>query len=351
MKHIVGSEYNIHINNWSALKDTISAIQPSQVFVLVDENTEKYCLHQLFEHIELQVRIIRIPSGERNKTIETCQHVWSDLLRKGADRHALMLNLGGGVIGDLGGFCAATFMRGIPYIQIPTTLLAQVDASLGGKTGVDFGGFKNMIGLIQQPLAVFVYTDYLETLPDEHMKSGFAELLKHGLIADKNEWQTLSKSNLDSLEFENIVYQSLLIKKAVTDQDPGEKGVRKILNFGHTIGHAVESYWMDSRTPLLHGEAVAIGMVSEAFLSYRVGNISETDLFDIRNSIIKLYGHHPKYVKPAEQLLDLMKSDKKNYKGEYRFSLLQSIGRAEYDVAVASEFVEESLLFYKERIG
>lgn len=183
------------------------------------------------------------------------------------------------------------------------------------------------------------------------MKSGFAELLKHGLIADKNEWQTLSKSNLDSLEFENIVYQSLLIKKAVTDQDPGEKGVRKILNFGHTIGHAVESYWMDSRTPLLHGEAVAIGMVSEAFLSYRVGNISETDLFDIRNSIIKLYGHHPKYVKPAEQLLDLMKSDKKNYKGEYRFSLLQSIGRAEYDVAVASEFVEESLLFYKERIG
>jgi 3-dehydroquinate synthase len=351
MKSIHCQNYNIHINDWNIFEQFISTSAPTTTFVLVDENTEKYCLHHLLEHVDSALHVIRIPSGEHNKTIETCQKIWSFLLRNGADRHSLIINLGGGVIGDMGGFCAATYMRGIRFVQMPTTLLSQVDASVGGKIGIDFMGFKNMVGLIQEPTAVFIFTDFLATLPPQQMKSGYAELLKHGLIADKQAWHRLSeKTTFENLDFESLVYESVMIKKEVTEKDPHEKGLRKILNFGHTIGHAVESYWMDSRTPLLHGEAVAIGMVSEAFLSYRVGKISESELFDIRNAIIKLYGHHPKYVKPAEEILQIMQGDKKNHKGEFRFSLLESVGNACYDIAVNKDAVSESFMFYKEKM-
>lgn len=352
MKNIRCKNYQIHINHWHAFEQFIVDHDPSSIFVIVDENTEKYCLHIALEHLDRAIQVIRIPSGEQNKNIASCQQIWQKLLKYGADRHSLIINLGGGVIGDMGGFCAATYMRGISFIQLPTTLLSQVDASIGGKLGVDFMGFKNMVGLISDPSAVFIFTEFLDTLPLDHKKSGFAELLKHGLIADKNTWLKLTESQLAStLDFEQLVYDSILIKKKVTEQDPHEKGIRKILNFGHTIGHAIESYWMDSRTPLLHGEAVAIGMVSEAFLSYRIGKISESDLFSIRNTILKLYGHHPKYVKPAEEIIDLMHADKKNYKGEFRFSLLDSVGHACYDIPINKDAVAESFIFYKERLG
>ncbi|MBK8624587.1 MAG: 3-dehydroquinate synthase [Saprospiraceae bacterium] len=352
MKSISCNYYNIHINDWNSFQSLYKELTSSNTFVLVDENTEKYCLHMLLEHIDSVVHVIRIPSGEQSKNIETCQRIWSFLLNNGADRNSLLINLGGGVIGDMGGFCAATYMRGIRFIQIPTTLLSQVDASVGGKLGIDFMGFKNMIGLIQDPSAVFIFTEFLKTLPHQQMKSGYAELLKHGLIADKHIWHRLSeKTTFENLDFETLVYESVMIKKEVTEKDPHEKGLRKILNFGHTIGHAVESYWMDSRTPLLHGEAVAIGMVSEAFLSYRIGKISEAVLFDIRNTIIKLYGHHPKYLKPTEEILHLMQGDKKNHKGEFRFSLLESVGNACYDIAIDQDKVTESFMFYKEKMG
>lgn len=351
MKNILCKNYEIHINDWSAFQQVYKKIAPSTTFILVDENTEKYCLLHLLEYIDDTVQIIRIPSGEQNKNLTTCQVVWTKLMQNGADRHSLIINLGGGVIGDLGGFCAATYMRGIRFIQMPTTLLSQVDASVGGKLGVDLLGFKNMVGLIKDPDGVFIFTDFLLTLPGDQMRSGYAELLKHGLIADKNVWETLSKNTgIESLDYENLVYESVLIKKNVTEQDPNEKGLRKILNFGHTIGHAVESYWMDSRTPLLHGEAVAIGLVSEAFLSYRIGKITENELFDIRNSILRLYGHHPKFVKPAEELIQIMGHDKKNHHGSIRFALLESVGHACYDVQVENGAIEESFLFYKEKI-
>lgn len=352
MKNIQCNNYQIHINNWAGFKSYVSELAPSSIFVIVDENTEKYCLHALLDHLETPVRVIRIPSGETNKNIHSCQQIWNNLLKYGADRHALILNLGGGVINDMGGFCAATYMRGVQFIHIPTTLLSQVDASIGGKLGIDLMGFKNIIGIVKDPVAVYIFTEFLSTLPNVQMKSGFAELLKHGLIADKNTWKNLSENtSLENLDFEQLVFDSVMIKKNVTEQDPYEKGLRKILNFGHTIGHAVESYWMDSRTPLLHGEAIAIGMVSEAFLSYRIGNISESELFDIRNSIIKVYGHHPKFVKPAEEIIELMRSDKKNYKGGFRFSLLESVGHACYNISIDKETVAESFLFYKEKIG
>jgi len=180
----------------------------------VDENTEKYCLPHLVENIDETVQIIRIPSGEQNKNLNTCQVVWSKLLQNGADRHSLIINLGGGVIGDLGGFCAATYMRGIKFIQMPTTLLSQVDASVGGKLGVDLLGFKNIVGMIRDPDGVFIFTDFLTTLPSDQMRSGYAELLKHGLIADKKIWESLSKNaGFETLDYEKLVYESVLIKK------------------------------------------------------------------------------------------------------------------------------------------
>lgn len=351
MKYIDCTNYQIHFNDWKAFEDSLLNMNPSTCFIIVDENTEKFCLHILLEHVDITCQIIKIPSGEQNKTLATCQFVWTKLMQNGADRHSVVINLGGGVIGDLGGFCAATYMRGIRFIQVPTTLLSQVDASIGGKLGVDLMGFKNMVGVIQDPSYVFIFTSFLKTLDNDQIRSGYAELLKHGLIADKNAWSILSKvGDVTFLEFDQLVYDSVSIKKSVTEQDPNEKGLRKILNFGHTIGHAVESYWMDSKSPLLHGEAIAIGMVSESYLSYRIGNITESELFDIRNTITRIYGHNPKYLKPKEEIIALMRSDKKNHNGAIKFALLENVGHACYDVEVANDVIEDSFLFYKERI-
>lgn len=351
MHEIQCKNYNIIINHWPALVQYVASCDASRIVVIADENTEKYCLHQLLEHLHQEVQVVRIKSGEQNKNIATCQHVWTKLMQYGCDRHSLVINLGGGVIGDLGGFCAATYMRGIRFIQVPTTLLSQVDASVGGKLGVDLNGFKNMVGVILDPAAVFIFTEFLDTLPAEQMLSGYAELLKHGLIADSSSWIRLSaQANILGLDYEDIVYESVKIKKTVTEQDPYERGMRKILNFGHTIGHAVETYWMDSSSPLLHGEAIAIGMVAEAFLSYRMGYITESDVFQIRHAIFKLYGHHPRYVKPAAEIMQIMKGDKKNMKGNIRFALLESIGKACYDIEADNNAIMESLVFYKEKI-
>ncbi|MCZ2102743.1 MAG: 3-dehydroquinate synthase, partial [Chitinophagales bacterium] len=265
MKHIKGKHGNIYFNDWSALKQKIQATSWSKIFVLVDENTEKYCLFHLLEQMDLPIHVIKIPSGEQHKNLNTCQLVWQNLMAKGADRLSLLINLGGGVIGDLGGFCAGTYMRGIRFIQIPTTLLSQVDASVGGKLGVDFMERKNMIGLFGNPEAVFIFTDFLKTLPERELKSGYAEMLKHALIADKDAWNRLSKTDVATInDWESTIYESVMIKQSIIQEDPLEAGKRKILNFGHTVGHAIESYWISREKPLLHGEAIAIGMVAEA---------------------------------------------------------------------------------------
>lgn len=347
MKHIQAKKYNIFFNDWSALKQEIQNLAPSQVFVLVDENTEKLCLFHFLAQIDNPVQIIKIKSGELNKNISTCQFVWESLLNKGADRQSLLINLGGGVIGDLGGFCAATYMRGIRFIQIPTTLLSQVDASIGGKLGIDFMHLKNMIGVFESPKSIFIFTEFLKSLPEKELKSGYAEVLKHCLVADEIAWKNYSVQPENGIyDYESMVYQSVLTKKMITEQDPKEKGLRKILNFGHTISHALESFWMDSDSPLLHGEALAIGMIAEAFISYRLGYISEETLFEIRRAILQIYGHHPRFVKPIGKLLKLMQADKKSHAGEYRFALLDAIGSACYDISVPPEYVEEGLIFY-----
>lgn len=351
MRKIKCKNYAIHVNHWGALADDIVDIKPTSIFVLTDQHTAKYCLHTFLENITSKVQIITIPSGEENKSLEACQYVWSKLMEGGADRKSLLINLGGGVIGDLGGFCAATYMRGIKFIQVPTTLLSQVDASVGGKLGIDFMGVKNMVGIIQQPYSVHIFTDYLSTLDEKQIRSGYAEMLKHGLIADQSVWQRLSAGMpSDSLAWGREVITSVEIKKAITEKDPYEKGLRKILNFGHTIGHALESKWLQSPNPLLHGEAIAIGIISEAFISYHKGFLTEEELFDIRKGIISVFGHRPKYVNGAEEIIQYMRADKKNEGGQFRFALLTGIGSATYDETADEQLVRESLLFYREKL-
>ena len=347
MKYIKGQQGNIYLNDWSALRKKIQTLAPSRIFVLVDENTEKYCLFHLLENTELPVQIIRIESGEQHKDLDTCRVVWQSLMYKGADRRSLLINLGGGVIGDLGGFCAGTYMRGIRFIQMPTTLLSQVDASVGGKSGIDFMQRKNMVGLFGNPEAVFVFTRFLKTLPEREIRSGFAEILKHALIADKTSWDILTQSEITGIaDWESLVYQSILTKLDITNEDPYESGKRKILNFGHTIGHAVESYWMTGDKPLLHGEAIAIGMVAESFIAYRMGFIREEILFNIRRAILHIYGHQPRYVKPTGALIALMRSDKKNHNNTFLLSLPDAIGQCRYDIPVTEDIIAESLIFY-----
>ena len=348
-KSISCINYTISINQPDFLQQCIDTLNPSKIFVLVDENTEQYCLPVILESLAPnRFIIIRIPSGEQHKTIETCEMVWEKLLENNADRQSLLLNLGGGVIGDLGGFCASTYMRGIRFIQIPTTLLSQVDASVGGKLGVDLMGVKNMVGVFNEPYAVIIHTRFLSTLPYKEILSGYAELLKHGLIANKSIWEDLSvKEDIVTLDYEEIVYQSVSIKKSITEQDPTEKGLRKVLNFGHTIGHAIESHSFTTPNPLLHGEAIAIGMVLEAYLSMSKRFISLEEYTTIKTRIQKLYGKKYKSLPEVSAILPIMLKDKKNNSGNIQFALIDQIGSAVYDQLVETEVLENAFLDYK----
>ena len=242
MKKIECNTYDIFINDWSAINQYITTGNFSSIFVIVDDNTLKYCLPLFEEKVNASFRVICIQDGEQHKNIDTCMFIWNKMIELGADRHSLCINLGGGVIGDMGGFVACTFMRGMPFTQVPTTLLSQVDASVGGKLGIDYNDYKNLIGIIQNPGAVFMYTDFLKTLPYRQLLSGFAEIIKHGLIRDKQAFERLTKvESLSNIDWEELIHESVLIKQKVTEEDPYERGLRKILNFGHTLGHAIES--------------------------------------------------------------------------------------------------------------
>jgi len=342
--------HSIYLNDWDVLNTILNSKQYSSVFIITDENTAKYCLHIALENIKTQCKIITISPGEENKNIETCLFVWQQLLIHKADRHALIINLGGGVTGDLGGFCAATFMRGIDFIQVPTTLLSQVDASIGGKVGVDLLHFKNMIGAFALPKAVFIFTSFLKTLPEKEIQSGLSEIIKHLLIADRDGFESW---NADILKNEALlaaeIYRSVKIKQKIVELDPNEKGSRKVLNFGHTIGHAIETVSLLDQKPLLHGEAVAIGMICESYISYRCGFISEEEAFKIKEILIKIFGHHPKKMMAEDRLLKVMYSDKKNSGGQIRFSLLEGIGKACFDQVVSTDIIKDSLLFYQQK--
>ena len=340
------------------LYDFISSSNYSAIYILCDENTNKFCRPVLINKINelCNTNNFEIQSGEANKTITTCQNVWKWLLEKNADRKALLINLGGGIVGDLGGFCAATYKRGIDFIQIPTSLLAQVDASVGGKLGVNFSYIKNMVGVFQNPKAIFIDPVFLKTLPERHIKNGLAEIIKHALIADENYWIELLKIDaLNKVNWKNIILRSVQIKENIVSDDPYEKGLRKILNFGHTIGHALESWSLiqNEDNPLLHGEAIAYGMIAEVYLSYKVLCNSKSKLDEIIVYLQKWFEVFP--IKKAEfpDLIRLMKNDKKNRSNsglvdsdvEIKFSLLENIGHAVYDIGVGEEDIVEALEF------
>lgn len=354
MKPIVTSENAIYFNSdcYPTINQFITELNPSKIFVLVDTNTHQYCLPYFMGQLstDLPIEIIEIPEGEAHKTIETCVGVWNALSELDGDRKALMLNLGGGVVTDLGGFVASTFKRGISYINIPTTLLAMVDASVGGKTGVDLGALKNQIGVINRSEMVLIDTNFLDSLPENEMRSGLAEMLKHGLIKDLNYWNLLtdlSKLNLNDLD--QLIYDSVLIKHSITSEDPNEDGIRKTLNFGHTLGHAIESYFLvqDNKTTLLHGEAIAIGMILAAYLSHKLTGLKEAELTEIKTVLSKIYGRVPFEDQDYPPIIDLLKFDKKNSHGNINFVLLEAIGAPVIDCIVSNDLILEAFEYYK----
>ena len=347
MKKISCNTYDIHINNWDAVNEYITKGDYSSIIIIVDENTSEHCLPSIAGLLLQKFDIIEIESGEINKDLDTCKGIWETMIDFGVDRHSLCINLGGGVIGDMGGFTASTFMRGMDFIQMPTSLLSQVDASVGGKLGVDFNTYKNLIGIIKNPGAVFIFTDFLDTLPEEQVRSGFAEVIKHGLIKDKDSYyKHAAITDFSEIDWEQLIYDSVMIKKRVTDEDPEERGLRKILNFGHTLGHAIESYNLDTPTHLLHGEAIAIGMVMEAHLSFQKGNIAESEVNQIKDSIVNLYGHHTDRIPDINTLISLMSKDKKNKGGVIMFSLLEKVGAGNYNQEISVENIERAVLYW-----
>jgi 3-dehydroquinate synthase len=342
-------DYSIYIGPevFDLLLEQLIERSYSQVFVLVDENTEKYCLPILTRTL-FDVKVIKISSGEEHKTVSNLQIIWDQLIKHQADKQTALINLGGGVIGDMGGFAAATFKRGIDFINVPTTLLAMVDSSIGGKLGVDYQGIKNAVGMIKNPSAVFVCTEFLNTLPKRELLNGFAEIIKHGLIADEDYWEKITRvKNIDAESLTPLINSSIKIKSQVVKKDPLEDGLRKVLNFGHTVGHAIESYSLiNDKNPLKHGEAIAIGMICEAFLSKEHNGLSGRELRVISEVILQ---HFPKYSLRnilSPELIKFMRQDKKNSNQSINFSLLKRIGKASIDHTCTDAQIALALNYY-----
>ncbi|RAJ11989.1 3-dehydroquinate synthase [Olleya aquimaris] len=354
MTSISTQDYIIHFNqnSYTALNNYIKENSFSNIFVLVDSNTSTHCLPVLLSNLvtELTIEVIEIEAGEQHKTIDTCLGVWETLSELRADRKTLLINLGGGVVTDLGGFVACTYQRGIQFINIPTTLLSMVDASIGGKNGVDLGPIKNQIGIIKTPNMVLVDTNYLSTLSAREMRSGLAEMLKHGLIYNESYYNKLTElSDLTLDDLDQLIYDSIEIKKAIVEQDPTEQNLRKSLNFGHTLGHAIESFYLNHKTKaLLHGEAIAIGMILESFLSAELLNLSMDKAQQIKNNTIKVFGKIDIPETDYAAIIDLMKFDKKNEKGTINFALIETIGKSKINCVASNELIINSFKFYNE---
>lgn len=334
------------------LSDFIRKSTYSKVFILVDTNTNEHCLPQVQKVLEgLDYDLIEVDPGEANKNIDYCIGIWRMLLDFGADRNSLLVNLGGGVLTDMGGFAASTFKRGIDFVQVPTTLLSQVDASVGGKTGIDMENVKNIIGTFTQPQAVFIHTPFLDTLSEDELRSGYAEVIKHGLIYDEDLYRKVKETSFTG-DVDDLVYRSVEIKNEVVIADPFEKGLRKILNYGHTIGHALESYSLKhDKRPLMHGEAIAIGFICEGWLSVQKGGLSAASLDDITAFICSVYEPYDIKSKSFNSLMEIMKNDKKNNAGQISFSLLEKIGKCNYDTYCGEDEILSSLQYYTDYIN
>ena len=328
----------------SSLPQFLSQNSYSKVMVLVDQNTKKFCYPLVKEFLPAH-KVITIKSGEEHKNLDTCQQIWEEMTQNALDRHALLINLGGGVIGDMGGFCASTYKRGIDFIQIPTTLLSQVDASVGGKLGIDFQGLKNHIGVFTLPKTVLIDAVFLNTLSEAERRSGFAEIVKHCLIRDKAKWNEIRVKDIEEQDFLDLIKHSVEIKKQVVAEDPTEKGLRKILNFGHTLGHAIETYFLEKKK-LLHGEAVAVGMIAEAYISFEKKMIDEATLSQIEEFLFSVYGQVRIEASEFDSIINLTLQDKKNKGKVVRASLLDGIGSCQFDIPISKAEMKKSLNYY-----
>lgn len=327
-------------DNWIRFKQWLKDEKHTQYFVLTDYNTYHHCAPLLNRLLDLPVKHITVPAGERAKHLGTVQNIWDELYEQGADRRSLLINLGGGMITDIGGFAAATFKRGLPFVNIPTSLLAQVDAALGGKTGIDYHSGKNIIGLFAQPEVIVMEQYFLNTLLIPEWLSGLAEIIKHGLIADANLF-TAMESMTDIRQIDpNWIKRATVIKNEITDQDPMEKGLRKVLNFGHTLGHALESMALEAGKPIRHGEAVALGMLMEGWLSLKVCGLSQESWGRMAKMISQFFETSIPVADP-KVLFNYLRQDKKNHQGEIRMVLLKEIGEPLIDQVVSDQLLED----------
>ena len=335
-----------------SLTQAIDEVKHDLLFVLCDETTERLCLPVVSDFECMKgAQLITIPATDTHKTLESLSHVWSELQRMGATRHSLMINLGGGMVTDLGGFAASTFKRGIPYINIPTTLLSMVDASVGGKTGINFGGLKNEIGVFNNARSVILDTTFLRTMDHENICSGYAEMLKHGLINNEEMWAELLNFNLESLEkleiLGRMVAESVAVKQRIVTEDPTEQGIRKALNLGHTAGHAFESLALE-RKPVLHGYAVAWGMIVELYLCCVKTNFPQDQMRQTVAFIKENYGRMEITCDDYPHLIELMHHDKKNQGNSINFTLLGGIGDIRINQTATEEEIKDALDFYRE---
>lgn len=319
----------------------------SKIFILVDENTKLHCLPVFLEHFKHDFQLLEIPSGEEFKNIESTQFLWQKLTDFGADRKSLLINLGGGVVTDIGGFVALTFKRGLKFVNVPTTLLGMVDAAIGGKTGIDFNGLKNQIGIISLPEMVLIDSVYLKTLPKREFISGMAEVYKYGLIADEDLWSQLANSDLNAID-DSFIQKSAEIKDQIVTEDVNENGLRKILNFGHTLGHAIETHFLNKaeNQRLLHGEAVAIGMIMASHLSHQILGLSKEKLDKITSVLLKGFPKIELDESDIQSALTLLKHDKKNYNHQINFVLIKDIGQAVYDCQVTENQIHNAISYY-----
>ena len=352
MHTLQSTNYTIEIGsiiNSTFLQMLINEYKKATKIIIVDENTKEYCLEYLITSFTdlSTAEVIELPAGEENKQIEICLQVWESLTEYHIDRNALIINLGGGVVTDMGGFIASLYKRGIHFINIPTTLLAMIDASVGGKTGVDMGVYKNQIGVFSFPIKVYIDSIFLSTLQPLDIKNGIVEMLKHGLIFNKEHWSNLKSmmKNKESIT-ESLILESVKIKNQIVLEDPFEKDARKKLNFGHTIGHAVESYFLKINQPILHGLAVAVGIVVESFISFKLNFLTELEFEDIRSFI---YTYFPKIKidnNAIQEITDFTKQDKKNSNNQVKMVLLEKIGKAVSDITVTEDMIKSGLNDY-----
>ena len=338
-----------HLEN--ELVSALSECEHDKLFVLTDTTTQELCLPVIKNFYSLKhMQIITIPASDSHKDIESLMMAWKGLQEGGASRHSCMINLGGGMVTDLGGFAASTFKRGINFINIPTTLLAMIDASVGGKTGINFGGLKNEVGVFNDSKYVILDTEFLKTLDAENICSGYAEMLKHGLISDEKMWAELVGFDLahpDLQQLQRMVGDSVAVKERIVEQDPHEHGIRKALNLGHTFGHAFES-WALKRKPVLHGYAVAFGLIPELYLSVMKTGFPTEKMRQTVNFIKEYYGSLPITCDDYDELIELMRHDKKNQDGIINFTLLGGIGDIRINQSATIDEIKEAFDFFRE---